>query len=460
MIEEILNKISTNISLDLIMDKIFQIYSFIGDSIYEFYILYSRPILDLMNFFFKNTFNLFIFITMLLATFYLFMSITVLFRKKRISKDVEKGKEPLVTIQIPTYNELAAINCAKKCINFNYPKDKMQIIIGDDSNDKSISKKINQFANKHKDLITVTRRGENIGFKPGNLNYMLKYTKGEIIVIFDSDFLPDEDFLKKIVKPFSDNKNISVVQSRWKINNFSQNIYSILGGTISLLCHNIALEFINGIKGNGFLCGSAEAIRKKDLVKVGGWLKGSLTEDIECSLRLIKEGKRLVYLEDVECECEAPFRFKDLCKQQMRWAYGVILALKIHFFDVTKSKVTRLRDKFSVVIFASGYFFSLLLLLITIFGLLSLVSEKPAPIDWPRFLSETAFNIALTSGFILSSIIALSKSKKLKELPKMIVASLSVGLAVTYYVNIGILKAIFDRKMQWFMLKKNGNECT
>jgi len=441
------------------INTFFDMYKAVGDYVYQFYFLYSRIILDYIHAYFKIGFNMFIFLTVVLASFYLFMSIAVLFKKKTKSRGVPQGKEPSVTVQIPTYNELAALNCAKKCLEFDYPKDRLQIIIGDDSNDKKVSDKIDRFANIYPDIVKVTRRGSNAGFKPGNLNHMLKYTKGEYIVIFDSDFLPEKDFLRKIIAPFKD-RNVSVVQSRWKIYNFNQNFISVLGGTISMICHNISLEFINWFKGSGFLCGSGEAIRKKDLIAVGGWQTGSLTEDIECSLRLIKKGKRLVYVEDVECKCEAPYMFKDLCKQQMRWAYGVILAIRTHLSGLLGSRRVRAKHKLSVFIFASGYMFSFLLLGITMTGILSVISNRPAPIDWARFLSETGINIMLTSGFLLASVVALGKARKVKMLHKMVACSLSVGLAVTYYVNVGILKALFGRQMQWFMLNKNGNETT
>ena len=441
--------------LNNLIELFFNTYVTMADNIYSFYFAYSRMLLDILHIVFDISFKTLLYVTMAVTILYILISFSLPFRKKEKQIKVP-SKLPVVTVQIPTYNELAAINCAKNCLKSDYPKDRLQIIIGDDSSNPIISRKIDKFAALHK-IVDVTRRGANIGFKPGNLNYMLKFTKGEIIIIFDSDFLPEPDFIKRIIAPFYMDNNISVVQSRWKINNFNQNIVSILGGTISLMCHHIFLSFMHFCKGNSFLCGSAEAIRKKDLLEVGGWQNGSLTEDIECSLRLMKNGKRLYYLESLECDCEVPFMFKDLCRQQMRWAFGVISAFKIHLFDLLKNKTVRARDKFNVLIFASGYLFTFLLLGITVLGILSVVSTRPAPIDWARFLSETGRNMLVTCGFIFTSIIALTANKKVRQLPKMLAASFSVGLVVTYYVNIGILKAIFDRNMQWFMLNKNGN---
>lgn len=434
-------------------------YARVGDFVYQFYAQNSRAILDTFHLLFKGTFTFVLWLTAGIALVYMIMALIVMLTKRRThSQAIPRGKEPTVTVQIPTYNELAAITCAKRCLAFDYPAQKMQIIIGDDSNDPKTKAAIDRFAAAHKDRILVTRRGANVGFKPGNLNHMLKYTTGEIIVIFDSDFLPEKDFLRRIVAPIAADRSVAVSQARWRITNFRQNGVSVLGGTITMLCHNVMLAFIDRTGSNAFLCGSAEAIRRSDLEKAGGWLTGALTEDIECSLRLYQRGRRLVYLEDLSCGCEAPHTVRDLCKQQMRWAFGVITAFKMHWRKLFFTARPRARDKMSAMLFGSGYFFSVLLLLITVFGVLSLLSDRPAPIDWVLFLSETGRNLLLTSGFLLASVLALIVGGELKAIPKMVVSSLTVGLIVTYYVNVGIVKALLGRNMRWFMLTKNGNK--
>lgn len=384
------------------------------------------------------------------------MSIIVSFKKKPKEEPFRGSKYPFVTIQIPTYNELAAINCAKKCLKFDYPKNRYEMIIGDDSSDKTVSKKINEFASMH-NLVKVTRRGLNIGFKPGNLNHMLKYTRGEFIVVFDSDFLPKEDFLKRIIAPFVNDSTVDAVQSRWAIKNFSQNFSSIIGGIIPMFSHRLGLPFLNFMKSNGFIAGSAEAIRKKTLIKLGGWKSGALTEDIECSLRLTRAGRRIVYLETLQCDCESPFTVKDLCKQQMRWAYGVISALKTHLLPILFSRKISARWKFNPLLLGSGYLVTLFFFLLALLGFLSIITNEPQPIDWAKFFSETGRNILLTSGYLFTSIVILKLSKKFKEVNRLIVASFSVGLLVIYTVTIGVFKAIFNREMQWFMLAKKGN---
>ena len=91
-------------------------------------------------------------------------------------------------------------------------------------------------------------------------------------------------------------------------------------------------------------------------------------------------------------------------------------------------------------------------------GTLSFVTDAPGPINLIRFFSEFGRNIVLTSGIIIASTFAMIKSKNLKKFFAMVIASFSIGLVVTYYVNLGILKVIFNRPMHWFMLSKEGNK--
>ncbi|MBD3203619.1 glycosyltransferase [Candidatus Woesearchaeota archaeon] len=440
-----------------IFELIFNFYEMIGDYVYTYFTDYSRIMLDYMHNIFDLTFYILFYFTIFITFSYVVIGIYLIFKKNKYREKPVKNKDlPQVTIQIPTYNELAALNCAKRCLNFDYPKDKYEIIIGDDSSDKKISQKIDAFADKH-ELVKVTRRGTNKGFKPGNLIHMLKYTKGDYIVIFDSDFLPGKDFLRRIIAPFVHDKKVSAVQARWKTKNFSKNLSSVIGGTIPIFTHYLGLPFLNRINSNKFIAGSAEAIKKKDLIKLGGWRSGALTEDIEYSLKLTLAGKKIIYLEDLYCECEAPFTVRDLSKQQMRWAYGVITALKIYFKKIIFSRKLVFKDKINTFLLLSGYIITLLFFMLSVTGFLSIITHRPEVVNWGKFISQTTLNILLTSGFLLTCSITFFLAKKVKDIPKMLFASFSVGLVVIFVVTYGILKAVFGREMTWFMLKKQGN---
>ena len=429
------------------LEKFFSWYSIIG-----------RKILDFLHIIFENAFNMLLYATILISLLYLIISVYIIFKKQKKAIHRYEGDLPSVTVQIPTYNELVAIRCAKACLSFDYPKDKYEIIIGDDSNRPEISEKIAEFAKEH-DLIRIIKRANNYGYKPGNLNSMLKHSKGEILAIFDSDFVPQEDFLRRIVQPFMNDDKIAGVQARWRLMNANQNIITALGTTIVAICHYIALSFIYGRKRIALLCGSAEAVRKKTLIELGGWDNGNLTEDIEFALRLLKNGYKIEYLEDLECEGEVPYTIKDLYRQQMRWGYGVISSWKKHFASIIKSKHLSMSDKLHMqVIFLSGYLITALMLCLFLVGTLSFITHAPEPINWGEFTYNFARNVVLTSGFIFAGIVALARARKIKLILPMIASSFSYGLVDIYHVNVGILKALARMPMEWYMLNKHGNE--
>ena len=143
----------------------------------------------------------------------------------------------------------------------------------------------------------------------------------------------------------------------------------------------------------------------------------------------------------------------------MRWAYGVIYSWKKHFGDIAKNKKLDIIDKLYMGgVFCSGYLLSVLLAGLFIVGTLNFITHAPAPIEWAKFFSELARNIILTSGLIITSIVALIKANKTKLSLRMIVSSFSYGLVVTYYVNKGIFKALAKIPMEWYMLNKQGNK--
>ena len=418
----------------------------------------GRIILDFLHIIFENTFNVLLIVAVIFSVLYFLMALYAMFNKPKKRKEMECDAElPFVTVQIPTFNELAAIRCAESCLKFDYPKDKYEIIIGDDSNKPEISEILAEYAQKH-ELIKITKRETNEGFKPGNLNHMLNHSRGEILVIFDSDFVPEKDFLSRIVAPFMRDGNIAGVQARWKLMNPGQNTVTSLGASILYTCHYVTLPFMFNQKKISFLCGSAEAVRKSTLIGLGGWESGNLTEDIEFSLRLLEKGYKIEYIDSLECDSEVPHTLKDLYRQQMRWAYGVIYSWKNHFVSILKSKSIGFMDKLCMAIFLSGYFIATLLAALFITGTLSFITHAPAPVEWGKFGYELSRNILLTSGLLVAGCVALLKAKKSKMTLRMIASSFSYGLVVTYYVNVGIIKAIAKVPMEWYMLNKHGNK--
>lgn len=397
--------------------------------------------------------------TLFSVLFYVLAIYGVFSRPKR-DKDVGRinsKKLPFVTVQIPTYNEPVALRCAEKCLKFDYPENKFEIIMGDDSNDEEVSRMIDEFAEKHKKKIRIIRRPVNEGFKAGNLNNMLKHSRGEVIVIFDSDFIPSKDFLKKIVKPFIGNKKVGAVQSRWEFMNANQNLVSRLYSSILIVYHHLTLPMINRF-GVSFICGSAEAIRKDVLLKLGGWQNGSLTEDTEFSIRIMEMGYRTIYLQDLVTPGESPFTFNGFKRQQMRWAYGTIRAFMDHKRQILFNKNFNNKQRFMLFFVLLGYLVSPILALLLVSGTLAFVTNVPGPIDPVEFTRSVSRNLLLTSGFIAASLVALKKNGRLKMFPKLLISSFTAGIVVSFSVAVAIFKSILSRPMDWYMIQKNGNK--
>ncbi|MFX0204254.1 MAG: glycosyltransferase, partial [Candidatus Hodarchaeota archaeon] len=291
---------------------------------YEFYRVWSPLVHEIS----LSLYNVLFFPMLFFSSLFYIMAFSGIFAKPKAIQIPKISNWPKVTVQIPTLNEIVALRCAKKCLEFDYPKNKFEIIIGDDSNDPQISKSIDNFAAKHPQ-VRITRRKVKEGFKAGNLNHMLRYSKGDIIVTFDSDFIPPRDFLKRVLPPFVKEKKLGCVQTKWKYINMKQNIVTKFASSVLMLYHNL-LACINSRAGVSLLFGSGQAVRKNLLIKLGAWQNGSLTEDVEFSLRVLKAGYKIHYLSDFSTPGEVPFTTNGFFKQQKKWAYGNARAFLDH----------------------------------------------------------------------------------------------------------------------------------
>jgi cellulose synthase/poly-beta-1,6-N-acetylglucosamine synthase-like glycosyltransferase len=373
---------------------------------------------------------------------------------------------PTVTVQIPTYNELAALNCAARCLEFDYPAEKIQVMIGDDSNQPEVSAKIDEFAAANPRL-EISRRGDNVGFKPGNLNVMLPKAKGDYLLILDSDFLPKRDFLKRLVVPVIKDPTLAGAQAAWRIINVHENHSTLMGTGIVNIIHSVILPFLKATTKQCVFCGSGELVKKSYLIEHGGWTAGALTEDVDYSLRVITAGKKIAYVDDLRIRCEVPYTPGDLFKQQMRWAYGVMRAFMAHGGKLFFSRTIQKRTKFAAFLFSSGYVMITLLLLTMVLGILNLVfgvfgldpsQTQSSSYTVGNLVYDTMVNLLLTCGMIVSSIAAgFINGFGFRSIGRLIVASFTIGVICMFFVGRGLVTASLGLPMKWFMMKKAGN---
>lgn len=231
---------------------------------------------------------------------------------------------PLVTIQLPVYNELYVMERLLDGISkIQYPKDKLEIQVLDDSTDESVeitSGKVKELVEMGFD-ITQIRRVDRVGFKAGALKEGMKNAKGEYLAIFDADFLPQADFLLKTIPHFRDDK-IGVVQTRWGHINRDYSLLTKMQAfaldahfTIEQVGRNTKHHFIN-------FNGTAGVWRKACILDAGNWQSDTLTEDLDLSYRSQLKGWKFKYLEDVETPAELPVVISAARSQQFRWNKG------------------------------------------------------------------------------------------------------------------------------------------
>ena len=246
-----------------------------------------------------------------------------------------------VTIQLPLYNELYVVERLINAVcEIEYPKDKLDIQILDDSTDETTA--ITEKIVREKQLlgfdIVHIRRGTREGFKAGALKEGLKTSKGEYIAIFDADFIPHKDFLKKTLTFFSDEK-VGMVQTRWEHINGD---YSILtkAQALALDGHFVIEQTVRNKAGFFINFNGTGGIWKREcIMDAGNWHADTLTEDLDLSYRAQLNGWRFVFLPDFTSPAELPSEINALKTQQFRWTKGAIETAKKILPLVWKSKI-------------------------------------------------------------------------------------------------------------------------
>ncbi len=241
--------------------------------------------------------------------------------------DIELKSWPKVTIQLPIFNEKYVIRrLLKYTTEMDYPKSKMEIQVLDDSTDETqeITKRLVRQYKKKGFIIKYYHRTNRVGHKGGALREALEKTKNEYVAIFDSDFLPAKEFLKKTVPVFLEDKKIGMVQTRWGSINSDYSMLTRAQG-IGVDGHFTLDQTVRS--GNGFFMnfnGTAGIWRKKCIIDAGNWQDDTLTEDFDLSYRAELRGWKFRYIRDVINPAELPATMAAYKSQQFRWCKGSI----------------------------------------------------------------------------------------------------------------------------------------
>ncbi|GAV70771.1 Glyco_tranf_2_3 domain-containing protein [Cephalotus follicularis] len=360
---------------------------------------------------------------------------------------------PMVLIQIPMCNEREVYqqSIAAVCI-MDWPKERMLVQVLDDSDELDVQLLIKAEVHKWQQRgvrIIYRHRLMRTGYKAGNLKSAMgcDYVKDyEFVAIFDADFQPGPDFLKKTVPYFKGNDDLALVQTRWAFVNKDENLLTRLQN-INLSFHFEVEQQVNGVFINFFgFNGTAGVWRIKALEECGGWLERTTVEDMDIAVRAHLFGWKFIYLNDVKCLCELPESYEAYKKQQHRWHSGPMQLFRLSFFDILRSKMSIAKKGNLILLFfllrkliLPFYSFTLfcIILPLTMFiteaqlpawvvcyvpGIMSVLSILPAPRSFPfivpyllfeNTMSVTKFNAMISGLFRFGSSYEWIVTKKL-----------------------------------------------
>jgi len=301
--------------------------------------------------------------------------------KNYLDKVIRKQPEewPKVTIQLPIFNELYVVDRLIEAVSeINYPAELLEIQVLDDSTDQTselIKEKLKQFPEVN---FTYLHRIHRKGFKAGALEAGLAKASGEFIAIFDADFVPDPDFLLKVI-PFFASPKVGLVQSRWTHLNKNYSLITRLQA-FALDAHFL-IEQIGRNSQHAFINfnGTGGVWRKSCIIDAGNWQDDTLTEDLDLSYRAQRKGWEFVYRPEIESPAELPPIMSAVKSQQFRWTKGGAECASKHAKSVLKehhslgTKIHAMAHLFNSTLFIAIFLVSLSSIGVWYAGVLGLI---------------------------------------------------------------------------------------
>ena len=237
---------------------------------------------------------------------------------------------PRVTIQIPLYNEAGvARRVIDACAEIQYPRDRLQLQILDDSTDETLTiaqRAVDDWRVQGMDISHICRSHRE-GYKAGALANGMESATGELIAIFDADFVPPKNFLLSLV-PLMDEQSLGMVQARWGHMNAEHSLLTQMQAW-SLDTHFAVEHVARGAAGCFINFNGTAGLWKRDCITdSGGWHGDTLAEDLDLSYRAQLKGWKFRYIHDLEAPAELPETLASVRIQQSRWAKGTVEAAR------------------------------------------------------------------------------------------------------------------------------------
>jgi cellulose synthase/poly-beta-1,6-N-acetylglucosamine synthase-like glycosyltransferase len=355
---------------------------------------------------------------------------------------------PKVTIQLPIYNERYVVERLVDTIaRFDYPRELLDIQLLDDSTDETVEV-ARACVERYQALglpIRYLHRNDRTGFKAGALAAGLELATGEFVAIFDADFVPAADFLRRTLPYFADPK-IAMIQTRWT---YLNRHYSALTEveTILLDGHFIVEHGARSRSGSFFnFNGTAGVWRRSVIDDAGGWQHDTLTEDTDLSYRVQLRGWRFLYLPDIECASELPAEMNAFKAQQARWAKGLMQTAKKILPRVLRSNESTQVKADAVFHLTASISYPFMVILSTLLLPAMIVRFyqgwfQMLVIDLPLFIASSC---SIAGFYLASQRVLYPQTWKRSILYMPLVMAVGIGLSVRN--SKAVLEAIFGLK--------------
>lgn len=394
---------------------------------------------------------------------YGFHRLTIVFLYWKHSRNHPSPKKPfaelpLVTIQLPVFNEMYVVDRLLDSVAaIDYPKDKLQIQILDDSTDETVSicrqgaerLRAQGFDAEH------IHRTDRTGYKAGALENGTKFAKGDYLFILDADFVPNPDVLRKTIHFFSDDR-IGMIQTRWGHLNRTFNVLTRIQAMF--LDGHLELEQTARNRSGRFFTfnGTAGIWRKCCIADAGGWEHDTLTEDMDLSYRAQLKGWRFIFLNNVETPAELPVDMDGFKSQQHRWTKGSIQVCKKVLPAIWKSNVP-LSVKLEATAHLTSNFAYLLLICLCFLIYPNQHAQQDLGTVGYYLVNGTIFffSSASVALFYFMSQKALRPKTWWKEIPYLpLLLALGIGMSISNAK--AVLEAIFNHQTAFVRTPKYG----
>ncbi|NNF74431.1 MAG: glycosyltransferase [Flavobacteriaceae bacterium] len=367
---------------------------------------------------------------------------------------------PFVTIQLPVYNELYVMDrLLDNIAKLDYPRDKFEIQVLDDSTDESLQSTARHIAQLQESGLDIKHvlRDDRTGFKAGALKEGLKTAKGEYIAIFDADFLPNPDWLKRTIPYFKDSE-IGVVQTRW--GHLNRN-YSLLTKVQAFaLDAHFTLEQVGRNSKGHFINfnGTAGIWRKRCIIDAGNWEGDTLTEDLDLSYRAQLKNWKFKYLEEVETPAELPVVISAARTQQFRWNKGGAENFRKMLWRILKSKNVPFKTKLHGILHLLNSSMFLFVLIVALLSIPMLYIKNEYAHLKTYFIAMSFFVVSTLIFFICYWFMFKrtygSGTKSFIQYIVMFITFFSIAMGFSLHNSIAVLEGHLGKKSEFIRTPK------